>query len=513
MIQTEKSYDGNSENFFIFLDGLRLKQENKEYNGNLKAYKHQIETEKIINAEKSLFLFNNSPTGSGKTISWLKPVLDTKIKVIAVYPTNALVIDQKMQVDNVIKKLGYDSVEFHIQAITSELLEKEKMLYPDEKGLKKGQLLNRVIRKGRGKGLILLTSPDILTLALKDAYYEHNLRESVRSVDMIVVDEFHLASIKQSDMLLFMMHEISDDKRSRLSKFVFLSATPNRSIIERAKKLGLNVKVLEDESKPLSCLNGWPILPKLKLEVRKGSIYRTYESIKEDLNYFIKFCTQKDIQGKTPKTVFIVDGIYEVDELHNTFSDLLPNMRVERVDGLHPPTAKKLKNFDILVSNSAVEVGIDFDVDRLVFAGYSKDKWLQRIGRLRNKPAEKLYEAICFVPELIYDHLNGQKREMTREEISTDLQKVMDSELDLSSYSKVYSPLEAYLYSSARINGKVWVDKNGKEHHRKGMPDSIRREELIRILTLIEKHFLDYEIDGLILNEINEEASELKGDC
>jgi len=39
-------------------------------------------------------------------------------------------------------------------------------------------------------------------LALKDAYYEHNIREAVRSVDMIVVDEFHLASVKQSDMLL-----------------------------------------------------------------------------------------------------------------------------------------------------------------------------------------------------------------------------------------------------------------------------------------------------------------------
>jgi len=71
---------------------------------------------------------------------------------------------------------------------------------------RKGQLLNRIIRKGRGRGLILLTNPDILMLALKDAYYEHNIREAVRSVDMIVVDEFHLASVKQSDMLLFMMH-------------------------------------------------------------------------------------------------------------------------------------------------------------------------------------------------------------------------------------------------------------------------------------------------------------------
>jgi len=93
------------------------------------------------------------------------------MKVIAIYPTNALVIDQKMQVENVIKNFGYFSSNYHVQAVTGDLLEKERELYPDESGLTKGQLFNRIIRKSRGKGLILLTNPDILTLALKDAYY------------------------------------------------------------------------------------------------------------------------------------------------------------------------------------------------------------------------------------------------------------------------------------------------------------------------------------------------------
>ena len=97
----------------------------------------------LIKADGSLFLFNHSPTGSGKTISWLKPALDDKMKVIAVYPTNALVIDQKKQVDSAIERFGYDPRDYHVQAITSDLLVKEKELYPDEIGLRKGQLLNR----------------------------------------------------------------------------------------------------------------------------------------------------------------------------------------------------------------------------------------------------------------------------------------------------------------------------------------------------------------------------------
>ncbi|KKG11219.1 type I-D CRISPR-associated helicase Cas3' [Methanosarcina sp. 2.H.A.1B.4] len=510
MIQNEKSFSESSSGFFLDLDGMRLEQLNHEYLRGFKAFEHQILSEELIKGQKSLFLFNHSPTGSGKTISWLKPVLDTKMKVIAVYPTNALVTDQRMQVENVMKKFGYDSNEYHVQAITSDLLDQEKKLYPDEKGLKKGQLLNRIIRKGRGKGLILLTNPDILTLALKDAYYEHNIRESVRSVDLIVVDEFHLASVKQSDMLLFMMHEINNDKRSRLSKFVFLSATPNPVIVERAKNVGLNVQVLNDKSTPLSDSDGRVILPKVRLELRNGSIYRTYELIKENLDYFIEFCTRMGNGGNKAKTVFIVDGIYEVDEIYNSLSEALKGFRVERVDGLHPASQEKLANFDVLISNSSVEVGIDFDVDRLVFSGYSRDKLLQRIGRLRNKPPEEVCEAICFVPEFVHDHLKEQSRNLTRGEFDSHLQNLMDSEMNLSSYSKTYSPIEAYLYSFERICGETWIDKYGKEHHNKGMPESIQGEELIRNLTLIEKHFLDYEIDNQIYDNLKHESKELK---
>lgn len=506
----EKSSDKSVSAFFLNLDGLRLEQMEQDYIGDFQAFEHQVETERLIKSCQSLFLFNHSPTGSGKTISWLKPVLDAKMKVIAVYPTNALVIDQKKQADEMIRQFRYDPHEYHVQAITSDLLNEEKKLYPDETGLRKGQLLNRIIRKGRGRGLILLTNPDILTLALKDAYYEHNIREAVRSMDMIIVDEFHLASVKQSDMLLFMMHEINDDKRSNLSKFVFLSATPNHSIVERARRVGLNVTVLNDKSMPLSCSCGRPVLPILKLEMRSGAIYKTYELIKDDLDYFVEFCKQSKPDGKNVRTVFIVDGIYEVDEIFNVLSEALTDLRIERVDGLHPATRDKLDNFDVLVSNSSVEVGIDFDVDRLVFSGYSKSKLLQRIGRLRNKPAKMICDAICFVPEVVYDHLKGQNRSLTREEMIHHLEKVMSSEQDISSYSKMYSPVEAWLYSKSRIDGETWTDKNGKKHHTKGMPESIQKSEFFRILTLIEIHFLDQEIDAQMLDQFKYESTRLK---
>jgi CRISPR-associated endonuclease/helicase Cas3 len=519
MNSSDIAQEDNAKAVLVDLDGLRLKLTDKEYLSGLKGFEHQIESEKSIKEKESLFLFNHSPTGSGKTISWLKPALDTKMKVIAVYPTNALVLDQKNQVDSLIinNRDRYNRNDYHIQAITSDLLDKEKSIYPGETGLRKGQLLNRIIRKGRGKGLILLTNPDILTLALKDAYYEHNIREAVRSVDMIVVDEFHLASVKQSDMLLFMMHEMSTDPRTRLKKFVFLSATPNRQIVERAKKVKLNVVVFDDKSTPLSCSEGHPVLPKLELNVRCGAIYGTYELIKEDLVYFVDFCKRPIENSARAKTVFILDGIYEVDEIFNVLKEALGDQdyRVERVDGLHPATEEKLKSFDVLVSNSSVEVGIDFKVDRLVFSGYSKSKLLQRIGRLRQKSENIKCEAVCFVPNVLYDHLKGLKQKtgslkLTRNDLAEQLEKLMESGLDLSSYSKIYSPMEAYLYLKSRIKGGNRRDYNGEEIYEKGMPESIQGGEWIRTLSILEKHFLNQEIDGQMFGWLDDESENLK---
>ena len=70
----------NIERVTIDLDGLRLEQTENDYLPGLRAFEHQIESDRLIKENKSLFLFNHSPTGSGKTISWLNPLLDEKMR-------------------------------------------------------------------------------------------------------------------------------------------------------------------------------------------------------------------------------------------------------------------------------------------------------------------------------------------------------------------------------------------------------------------------------------------------
>jgi hypothetical protein len=134
---------------------------------------------------------------------------------------------------------------------------------------------------------------------------------------------------------------------------------------------------------------------------------------------------------------------------------------------------------------------------------------------LRNKPENEICEAVCFVPNVLYDHLKGFSAKtgslkLSRKEFAEQLDKLMDSGLDLSSYSRMYSPMEAYLYSKSRIKGDTWRDSMDEEHHEKGMPESIQGEEWIRTLALLENHFLDREIDGQMYDWLDEESQRLK---
>lgn len=73
------------------LDGLGLKTQESTYLGNFRPYNHQIKTDELVKSSNEFFAINASPTGGGKTLSWLKPSIEGCINTIAVYPTNALI--------------------------------------------------------------------------------------------------------------------------------------------------------------------------------------------------------------------------------------------------------------------------------------------------------------------------------------------------------------------------------------------------------------------------------------
>ena len=447
----------------MLIDGIALRTLEADYLG-FQPYEHQYQSEELIKGDNGFFCFNCSPTGSGKTLSWLKPALDTGMNVIAMYPTNALISDQVDNANHVIRD-HFTGMGHEVIPITSSSIYKRRQeQYAGEANVSNGTIIAHLIERSldRSGSTIFMTNPDIFTLIMKDMYRDKYLSSLINHFEMIVVDEFHLADIKQRNSILFLLHCMHDlpPSVSQTDKFYFLSATPDDAVVKRIREaIGIDPVVIESLGMAIGrnerVKAGYrAVMPPVDLDVQSGRIFSTFEILcGEHLEDTTRFC-------EGGKTVIMLDGIHEVDVLYNELVDNVSGMCVERIDGFHRGNlAEKLKRFDVLVSNSSVEVGIDFDVDQIIFTGYNKSSLIQRLGRLRNRDNE--CNAICYTPKRIADHLNGISQKLNRDQFKLELENIFGDVLDPISFTWRYSPIEAYDYAKA-VADRLPSDRRSK---------------------------------------------------
>lgn len=60
---------------------------------DFEPYAHQQDLWELFATQDSFLAVNDSPTGGGKTMSWLAPVVERGEHILALYPTNALIHD------------------------------------------------------------------------------------------------------------------------------------------------------------------------------------------------------------------------------------------------------------------------------------------------------------------------------------------------------------------------------------------------------------------------------------
>ncbi len=433
----------------MLLDGISLRTLDNDYLG-FRPYEHQYQSEKLIKKDRGFFCFNCSPTGSGKTLSWIKPALDKGMDVIAIYPTNALISDQVDNANQMIRD-HFAGMGHEIICITSSsIYERRQEMYGGEANVSNGKIIAHLIERSldRSGSTIVMTNPDIFTLIMKDMYRDKYLSSLINHFEMVVMDEFHLADIKQKNIMLFLLHCLHDlpSNIALTAKFYFLSATPDDTVIRRIREaIGVDPIVIESSGIAVGrnerVKDGYrTVMPPVDLSIRSGKIFSTFEMLcGENLKDTLDLCEQR-------KTVIMLDGIHEVDVLYNELVDNDNGMSIERIDGFHRGDLEvKLNHFDILVSNSSVEVGIDFKVDQIIFSGYNKSSFIQRLGRLRNRSDE--CKAICYTPKQISDHLNGIHQRFTRDQFKSELNNIFENASEPTSFTWRYSPVEAYDYA------------------------------------------------------------------
>lgn len=423
-------------------------------------YAHQQELRDLFRTEESFLAVNDSPTGGGKTISWLAPVVESGEHTLAVYPTNALIHDQEQSLRAEFDEkfsdtnLGEDTV---LLTVTADTLRKEYAeAFPeaDSNGDRLRLLLRREVSRTE-KQVILLTNPDIFVMMRRHLYgREGDPGSEIRTLnefETIVVDEFHRAGRKEQNTLLFLLDEMYDleDIRCALSRIVLLSATPTDRLEQHFAeamsppyvRVTERTDTVERRPFPDEPTRGWgAVMPPVDLDVRSASTFGTVDELLGD-----DWEATREFAAREGKTVFILDGIREVDDVYGRLDAELGEQDVVRIDGFHRGNLEsKLENFDVLVSNSAVEVGIDFTVDRLVFAAHNRASFLQRLGRLRTET--ECQPARCYVPSTVARDLEdlSPSQAVSREELAETLERAYRDPRDRESFDWRYSAAEAY---------------------------------------------------------------------
>jgi CRISPR-associated endonuclease/helicase Cas3 len=450
----------------IPLSGVALREHDMSYPApKITPYGHQCALHKLFQNEDGFVAVNDSPTGGGKTISWLAPTVESREHAIAVYPTNALIADQKEAIEEELDvHFPKYKDDIKVLSVTSKKLRtKYAEQYPQYDTNHKilQSLLNDSLWEK--EQVILLTNPDILVLMYRNLYHGgfgyQNSGDIIREVNEFstaIVDEFHRASRKEQNTLLFLLDEMCEKDVSvcALSKLVFLSATPEERLERRfdeAMSASYHRVTVSDQRERMafdtpSTPTGWrSVMPPTDLEVRSASTFATADTLLgDDWDNTQSFC------ARDGKTVVILDGIHEVEEVTRELQEALPNQRVERIDGFHRGEMEaKLERFDVLVSNSAVEVGIDFEVKRLIFSGHNRASFLQRLGRIRGRIEDgaTVRESRCYIPSSVAKRLREKtdrsKGRVSRADLTTWLEDAYDDPREPETFDWRYSAAEA----------------------------------------------------------------------
>lgn len=466
----------------IDLEGVALRRHDEPYVFDYPPYGHQLHLQQLFQNESPFVAVNDSPTGGGKTSSWLAPTLQQHLDTVAIYPTNALVEDQKLGIDDDIDTVDHDVA---VLKATAESLAAKRA----EHGVSSNaEAINLWIREHRGEQILFLTNPDIFVMMCRDLYAETERR--FKQFELAVVDEFHLAGLKERNTLRYVLDELLERKNARLNRVVFLSATPDdeqEATFERSMTAPY-IRITQDQHEekrgfvdPLG--EGWEeVMPPVEFDVRTAPTFGTADVLlDEDAEATLDFCREG-------QTVLMLDGIHEVKRVYNWLDDEL-DCRVDRIDGFHSEDKReKLERFDVLVSNSAVEVGIDFDVDRILFAAHDSASFLQRLGRLRKK--EELQPARCYVPTTIKRELETLEGEcLSRGELRDTVETIYPEPREPETFDWRYSAPEALEHLHKRLQNTTSDQRGDIES---------------RGLERIHRHFLAEA--GLSFNDIERAA-------
>jgi len=366
-------------------------------------------------------------TGTGKTVAAVLPILKAKESAIMVYPTNELIRNQVASVANIVSLEGLKPCIYSPETTKEEFGRADVLLvhidaaalvkWGKEKGLgSKWKVLSLLLEINKPVKIIF-TNPDILFLIFALRFRGEALA-ALQGYRTLVVDEFHLYQGVEFAHALFMVHLARHMKM--FERVVLLSATPDPEVKSTVRDFFDPFEIdLSSRSKYMSKVSRTAVHEVEIVPCPAGldpvdTAVNTLLLIKKKL---IELREQENELDYIPAVVVLNSVINAI-----RLEDLLVNQGFSRdelliVRGLsHRGIRQKHPKHLLVIGTSAIEVGVDFKCDYLIFEASEAPSFMQRFGRVgRHKPGT----AYIICPENVRSGIEGLNAEVTRDEFET----------------------------------------------------------------------------------------------
>jgi CRISPR-associated helicase Cas3 len=410
----------------MIVDGLELALLLHSETGQL-LYPHQVSLwEQWANAESLLLA---SRTGTGKTRAAMLPILHKRQSAVAVYPTNELLRDQVRAVQNIASSIGcnakilspaeYDSADYAVSdcvliPLDAKILDEWQEHFHSKK---RGECLRRILNPDKPK--IVFTNPDILFLIFSLAYHAEPL-ESLRRYETLVVDEFHLYQGVE------FCHAIAMITLARcfsiFKRIVLLSATPP-SDVQKVLQKALDCCIIDTSASASigKTETRWAV-HEIELTARQKSSDDPISALVDEL--IVLRPILEELRKKLPDSdyipaVVVLDSVFAAIQLEDRLVDRGFNRdSLAIIRGLSHRSVRKRENKLLALGTSAIEVGVDFDCDYLLFEASHAASFLQRFGRVGRHREGR---AIAFVQSNVMNGMAKVKMKLSRTEFEQSI--------------------------------------------------------------------------------------------
>jgi len=374
---------------------------------DLRLVEHQQKVwQALTRTDGPTVVFDTAMTGDGKTLAALLPIAKVERlgKGVFAYPTNELIRDQTKQVGRWLRTLKRALEVAHLDA-TSLAAYAESIEQPKHEAL----------RDYAAHYDLVLTNPDILHLLQRFHYVpKHHPAARLAQTWMnrfryIVFDEFHVFDAPQVASVLDGIAFIrANQNEAWPNRFLFLSATPNDLLLDALEHAGISYEVIQGRYTHglQSSVEHRLILHEVDLELvpserASGGIEAW---VRENLEAIRRFFAEHP----GSRGLLICNSVVAAKRLAAQLRGALArdSITVGENTGLTGPEVRKASlDADLIVATSAVDVGVDFLINLLVFESLDAGTFIQRLGRLGRHPGFETYRAIALVAPWAYEQV------------------------------------------------------------------------------------------------------------